>query len=102
MNTLQVEKPLELGKLCFLLITFSLSFYLHFYFFISFNCRTESCDGIQTSTREKKFKKRRSLSLSLASLDDPELDRLAKEADEVSASVYFSLLFFLDNFNYCI
>ncbi|XP_034242655.1 ATP-dependent translocase ABCB1-like isoform X2 [Thrips palmi] len=47
---------------------------------------TESCDGTQTPTREKRYNKRRSLSLSLASLEDPELDRLAKEADETEVS----------------
>ncbi|XP_026274262.1 ATP-dependent translocase ABCB1-like isoform X2 [Frankliniella occidentalis] len=57
----------------------------------------ESYEAIQSSV-EKKFRKRRSLSLSLASLDDPELDRLAKEAEvaDVSANVSVSRLFRLN------
>lgn len=47
---------------------------------------TDSCDGMQISNREKKLRKRRSLSLSLASLEDPELDRLATESEETEIS----------------
>lgn len=48
-----------------------------------------SSDALQSSFSDKKYRKRRSLSLSLASLEDPELDRLAKEAEETDVTENF-------------
>lgn len=57
-----------------------------FFYFIS----AGSCEALHSSFEEKKqYRKRRSLSLSFASLEDPDLDRLSKEANEVRFCVTF-------------